>query len=59
MSLQGRVEQHAGQLEKENRTKEVLLDLIVQSAANVNTANAEHVRALAEAYALVVGHANT
>lgn len=39
---------------KRAETKEVLFDLIVKAAGHVNTSNGESVRALAEAYALLV-----
>jgi hypothetical protein len=38
-----------------SQTREKLLQLIHDSADKVNKTNADHVRSLAEAYALVVG----
>ncbi|MBP1053071.1 hypothetical protein [Rhodococcus qingshengii] len=51
MTLSERQQQQGDQ---KAETREVLLKLIVESAGNINTTNAEHVRALAEAYSLVV-----
>lgn len=50
MTLNDRLEQQSKQV----ATKEVLLDLVVESAGKVNPGNAEAVRALAEAYSLVI-----